>query len=73
MCNVCKHLGKRNNKHFKFNNCGSHMEADVNASLNIASLGRAVNHVEESNTMCCSVEHIYSGLKPNSSALPWVG
>src|SRR5690554_1532759 len=72
-CNVCKHLGKRTNKHFQCNNCGSHMDADVNASLNIASLGRVVNHVEESNTMCCSIAHIYSGLKPNSSALPWVG
>lgn len=56
-CNVCKHLGKRTNKHFKCNNCGNHMDADVNASLNIASLGRAVNHVEESNSMCCSIAH----------------
>lgn len=63
-CNVCKHLGKRTNKHFKCNNCGNDMDADVNASLNIATLGRAVNHVEKSNDMCCSIAHAYSGLKP---------
>lgn len=65
-CNVCKHLGKRTNKHFKCNNCGNDMDADVNASLNIATLGRAVNHVEKSNDMCCSIAHAYSGLKPLS-------
>lgn len=63
-CNVCKHLGKRTNKHFKCNNCGNDMDADINASLNIATLGRAVNHVEKSNDMCCSIAHCYSGLKP---------
>lgn len=63
-CNVCKHLGRRTNKHFKCNNCGNDMDADVNASLNIATLGRAVNHVEKSNDMCCSIAHGYSGLKP---------
>jgi len=63
-CNVCKHLGKRINKHFKCNNCGNDMDADVNASLNIATLGRAVNHVEKSNDMCCSIAHVYLGLKP---------
>ena len=63
-CNVCKRLGKRTNKHFKCNNCGNNMDADVNASINIATLGRAVNHVEKSNDMCCSIAHAYSGLKP---------
>jgi len=63
-CNVCKHLGKRTNKHFKCNNCGNDTDADFNASLNIATLGRAVNHVEKSNDMCCSIAHGYSGLKP---------
>jgi IS605 OrfB family transposase len=66
-CNVCKYLGKRTNKHFKCNNCGNDMDADVNASLNIATLGRAVNHVEKSNDMCCSIAHVYSGLKPTPS------
>lgn len=63
-CNVCKHLGKRNNKNFKCNNCENDMDADVNASLNIATLGRVVNHAEKSNDMCCSIAHVYSGLKP---------
>jgi IS605 OrfB family transposase len=66
-CNVCKHIGKRTAKHFKCNNCGSHMDADVNASINIATLGRAVNRVEKSNAMCCAIAHLASGLKPNPS------
>jgi putative transposase len=67
-CNVCKHLGKRTNKHFKCNNCGNDMDADVNASLNIATLGAIVNSpFEKSNDMCCSIAHGYSGLKPISS------
>ena len=66
-CNVCKHIGKRTDKHFKCNNCGSHMDADVNASNNIASLGRAINRVEKSNAMCCDIAHVASGLKPNPS------
>lgn len=61
-CNVCKHLGKRTNKHFKCNNCGNDMDADVNASLNIATLGASVNMPEKS-TMYCSL-HSLLGLKP---------
>jgi len=65
ICNTCKHFGKRINKHFKCINCGTDIDADVNASLNIATLGRAINHVEKSNDMCCSiVAHNYSGLNP---------
>lgn len=41
------------------------MDADVNASLNIATLGAIVNSpFEKSNDMCCSIAHVYSGLKP---------
>ena len=61
-CSVCKHIGKRTNKHFKCNNCGSDMDADVNASINIAALGAAINQPEKS-TMYCSL-HSLSGLKP---------
>jgi len=61
-CNVCKHLGKRTNKHFKCNNCGNDMDADVNASLNIATLGAIVNSPFEKSTMFCSL-HSLSGLK----------
>lgn len=52
-CSVCKHIGKRNNKSFQCANCGHNEDADFNASKNIATLGRAVNHVEKS-TMYCS-------------------
>lgn len=65
-CNCCKHIGKRTNKVFKCTNQNCEvdvLDADYNASLNIASLGRAyVNHAEKS-TMYCSL-HSYSGLKP---------
>lgn len=61
-CSVCKHIGKRTNKHFKCNNCGSDIDADVNASINIAALGAAINQPEKS-TMYCSL-HSLSGLKP---------
>ncbi|EKF55810.1 transposase, IS605 OrfB family protein, partial [Galbibacter marinus] len=67
ICNVCKYIGKRTNKHFKGQNCGSHMDADVNASINIATLGRAINRVGKSNDMCCTIAHVHSGLKPNPS------
>ena len=65
-CNCCKHIGKRTNKVFKCTNQNCEvdvLDADYNASLNIASLGRAyVNHAEKS-TMYCSL-HSFLGLKP---------
>lgn len=65
-CSCCKHIGKRTNKVFKCTNQNCEvdvLDSDYNASLNIASLGRAyVNHAEKS-TMYCSL-HSYSGLKP---------
>mgnify|MGYP002413832124 FL=1 len=65
-CSSCFHIGKRTNKVFKCvnNKCEVDvLDADYNASLNIASLGRAyVNHAGKS-TMYCSL-HSYSGLKP---------
>jgi len=66
-CSCCKHIGKRTNKVFKCTNQNCEvdvLDADYNASINIATLGRAVNHVEKSNDMCCSIAHVYSGLKP---------
>lgn len=62
-CSVCKHIGKRNNKSFKCENCGNNMDADFNASLNIATLGSAINHSEKSD-MYCSIALHHSGLKP---------
>ena len=64
-CSTCKHIGKRTNKHFKCSNCGNDMDADVNASLNIATLGRAVNHAERWNDMCCSVHPFTSKAQPS--------
>jgi putative transposase len=65
-CSCCKHIGKRTNKVFKCTNQNCEvdvLDSDYNASLNIASLGRAyVNHAGKS-TMYCSL-HSYSGLKP---------
>jgi len=67
-CSCCKHIGKRTNKVFKCTNQNCEvdvLDADHNASINIASLGRAyVNHAGKSNDMCCSIAHVYSGLKP---------
>ncbi len=57
-CSVCHHIGDRNNKSFKCNNCGNNMDADVNASLNIATLGAAVNQPEKQGMYSCSV-HSY--------------
>lgn len=66
-CSCCKHIGKRTNKVFKCTNQNCEvdvLDADYNASINIASLGRAyVNHAGKSD-MCCSIAHFYSGLKP---------
>ena len=47
LVNVCKNLGKRTDKHFKRNNCGNDIGADVTTSLNIAMLERIVNSVEK--------------------------
>ncbi len=62
-CHCCKHIGKRTNKRFECANCGTIVDADFNASINIASLAVAVNQPERSN-MYCSLALHYSGLKP---------
>lgn len=53
-CSRCKQIGKRTNKHFKCENCGNDMDADVNASLNIATLGAAIDKPER-QIMYCSL------------------
>ena len=64
MCSSCYYIGKRTNKHFKCANCGNNMDADFNASKNIATLGDVfVNHPEKS-AMYCSLALHQSGLKP---------
>lgn len=57
-CSICYHVGNRKNKSFKCENCGNDMDADVNASLNIATLGAAVNQPEKQGIYSCSV-HSY--------------
>lgn len=56
-CNVCKHIGDRNGKHFSCPSCGNIADADVNAAENIAQLGMIVNHPEKSY-MFSSVLHM---------------
>jgi len=66
-CHACKHIGKRTNKVFKCTNTNcevDNIDADYNASKVISLLGRTVNCAGESNDMCCSIAHVYSGLKP---------
>ena len=55
-CNNCKHIGIRNGKDFKCNNCGYTNDADFNASLNISAMGISVMYPEKS-TMYCALRH----------------
>lgn len=61
-CNNCHHIGNRKGKVFECNNCGNNMDADVNASLNIATLGGSVINPEKSDMFSCALH--YSDLKP---------
>ena len=54
-CSVCHHIGERNNKSFKCRNCGNNMDADLNASKNIATLGASVTKPERCAMYSCSV------------------
>lgn len=61
-CSVCHHIGNRNNKSFKCENCGHNEDADINASKNIATLGATVNSPEKQGMYSCSVHYLC--LKP---------
>lgn len=61
-CSNCHHIGNRKGKVFECNNCGNNMDADVNASINIATLGCSVNNSEKSSMYSCALH--YSDLKP---------
>lgn len=61
-CNNCHHIGNRKGKIFRCNNCGNNMDADINASKNIATLGCSVNNSEKSSMYSCALH--YSDLKP---------
>ena len=64
-CNKCHHIGNRKGKVFECNNCGNNMDADVNASINIATLGAIVNLPEKSSMYSCALHN--SDLKPTPS------
>lgn len=64
-CSKCHHIGNRKGKVLECNNCGNNMDADVNASLNIATLGCSVNNSEKSSMYSCALH--YSDLKPTPS------
>lgn len=52
-CSACYHIGNRVGKSFKCNNCGSDIDADFNASKNIALLGMNVSHPEIPSMLYC--------------------
>ncbi len=56
-CNNCKRIGISNGKSFKCNNCGYTNDADINASLNIATLGMIVNHPEKADMFSCAIHY----------------
>ena len=62
-CSNCHCIGNRKGKVFECNNCGNNMDADVNASINIATLGVSVIMPEKTNMFCSIVNH-NSVLKP---------
>ena len=62
-CNKCHHIGNRKGKVFECNNCGNNMDADVNAAINIATLGASVIMPEKTD-MFCSIANHFSVLKP---------
>ena len=53
-CSICNHIGIRNGKHFKCENCGNIADADINAANNISAWGVTVN-TPEKTTMFCSL------------------
>lgn len=61
-CSNCHYIGNRKGKVFECNNCGNNMDADINASKNIATLGCSVNNSEKSSMYSCALH--YSDLKP---------
>lgn len=62
-CSVCHHIGNRKGKVFECNNCGNNMDADHNASVNIAMLGVSVITPEKTD-MFCSIANHFPVLKP---------
>jgi len=67
-CSECLHIGKRNGKHFRCENCGNISDADHNAAKNIAAWGCVVSQPEKQSILCCNTHLVYC-LKPIPSAL----
>ncbi|MEB3178534.1 MAG: transposase, partial [Nostocaceae cyanobacterium] len=61
-CNQCLHIGWRENKKFKCNNCGLSCDADLNGAKMIALLGLSVNQPGGSNGLYCNLSTDSSGL-----------
>jgi IS605 OrfB family transposase len=64
-CSICNHIGIRNGKHFRCENCGNITDADYNAAKNIAAWGCSVNQPEKSTMFC----FLQSSLGLNSISL----
>lgn len=56
-CNVCNHIGKRNGKRFRCENCGNIADADHNAAKNIAAWGNSINLPEKTTMYCFNALH----------------
>ena len=54
-CSNCHRIGNRKGKVFECNNCENNMDADVNASKNIATLGAVANQPEKSSMYSCAL------------------
>ena len=67
-CSVCYHIGKRKGKRFECRHCGNSMDADINASRNIATRRRCEKPPAKTSTMYCTLNH-KSGLNTPSARL----
>lgn len=54
-CNKCKHIGDRKGRVFNCKNCGNNMDSDINAAINIATLGAVINQPERCDMYSCAV------------------
>lgn len=61
-CNQCLHIGLRSDKTFKCGSCGWHGDADLNGSLNIATIGAVVSLLRGSETLSCLISSRNLGL-----------
>ena len=55
-CSCCLHIGSRKGSRFTCANCGAVMDADFNASLNIAAVGGIVTCPEYTTQLACPLD-----------------